>query len=192
MDGHGATIASEEAAERAVKLFTLYLTHIKRIDASVACWTPARRLECARWLREQYGHAASYIARCFNVMRSALINATKVKIEDRRRRAIRSKRHVARAPEIVMREPAIASELKIPTRRRRRTPLTLDDMARILDRCTTPHLFRSPILSLTTWARPQAVIDFDPEEQVDWRRGSDRPGARPDRCRRINNARGYR
>ena len=42
-------------------------------------------------------------------------------------------------------------------------------MARVLDRCDKPHLFRFAILSLTTWARPQAVIDFDPATQVDWR-----------------------
>lgn len=169
MDGHGATIASEEAAERAVELFTLYLTHIKRIDVTVAFWTPAQQLECARWLHSEYDHAASYIARCFNVMRSAFIDATKVKI---RIDAVGNQVEaalMARAPEIVMREPKIAAELKMPNRARRRSPLSLDDMARVLDRCTAPHLFRFAILSLTTWARPQAVIDFDPETQVDWK-----------------------
>ena len=169
MDGHGATIASQEAAERAIRLFTLYLTNIKRIDATVAFWTPAQQLECARWLHSEYDHAASYITRCFNVMRSAFIDATKLKI---RIDAVGSQVEAAlmsRAPEIVMREHKIAVELKMPKRARRRAPLWLDDMARVLDRCTMPHLFRFAILSLTTWARPQAVIDFDPQTQVNWR-----------------------
>jgi hypothetical protein len=169
MDGHGSKIASEEAAERAVELFTNYLIHIKQIDATVAFWTPAQQLECARWLRSEFDHAASYIARCFNVMRSAFIDATKMKI---RIDAVGNQVEAAlmlRTPEIVMREPRIVAELKVPKRTRKRAPLSLDEMAAVLDRCTSPHLFRFAVISLTTWARPQAVIDFDPATQVDWR-----------------------
>src|SRR5262249_53124800 len=125
--------------------------------------------ECARWLHSEYGHAASYIARCFSVMRSAFIDATKVKIRidgvgNQCEAALMSY-----APEIIMREAKIASDLKMPKNARRRTPLSLEDMAAVLDRCTMPHLFRFAIISLCTWARPQAIIDFDPTMQVDWR-----------------------
>src|SRR5262245_40565130 len=101
-------------------------------------------------------------------MRSAFIDATKVKI---RIDAVGNPVEAAlivRAPEIVMREPRIEAELKIPNRRRRRAPLSLDDMAAVIDRCTTTHLFRSHPLA-NDLGRPQAVIDFDPQTQVDWR-----------------------
>src|SRR5262252_1185523 len=98
------------------------LTHIRRLDVTVAFWTPAQQLECARWLHSEYGHAASYIARCFSVMRSAFIDVTKVKI---RIDAVGNQVEAAllsRAPEIVMREAKIASDLKMPKNARRRTP----------------------------------------------------------------------
>jgi hypothetical protein len=41
-------------------------------------------------------------------------------------------------------------------------------MGAVLDAIETPHLFRFAIVSLCTWARPQAIIDFDPGTQVDW------------------------
>jgi hypothetical protein len=118
MDGHGATIASEELAERAVELFTLYLTRIKKIDATVSFWTPAQQTECLRWLRQEYGHAASYIVRCFNVMRSAFVDATRVKIRTDAVGNPVEAALISRAPEIVMREGRIATELKIPQQRR--------------------------------------------------------------------------
>lgn len=102
-------------------------------------------------------------------MRSAFIDATKMKI---RIDAVGNQVEAAlmlRAPEIVMREPRIVAELKVPKRTRERAPLSLDEMAAVLDRCTSPHLFRFAVISLITWARPQAVIDFDPATQVDWR-----------------------
>jgi hypothetical protein len=168
MDGRGSEIASEAAADRAIELFTDYLTHIKRLDAPVSFWTPAQQLECAKWLHKTHDHAASYIARVFNVMRSAFIDATKMKMRPDPTGDKVEAKLIASAPEIVMRQEKIAEELKIPARPRRRKTLTLDDMALILDHIRSEHLFRFAIMELCTWARPQAVIDFDPNEQVDW------------------------
>src|SRR5262249_58415216 len=80
MDGRGSAIASEQVADRAVVLFTQYLDHTKKLAASVAFWTPAQQLECARWLITTHGHSAGYIERLFNVMRSAFIDATQMKL----------------------------------------------------------------------------------------------------------------
>jgi len=50
--------------------------------------------------------------------------------------------------------------------------VSIEQMAGLLDSLKTPHLFRFAITSLCTWARPQAIIDFDPTTQVDWNGGS--------------------
>ena len=75
----GSHIASEDAAERAVELFTDYLASIDKI-APVAFWTPARQLELAKWCVEKRRHSAGYIERSFNVMRSAFNDACVTKI----------------------------------------------------------------------------------------------------------------
>jgi integrase len=172
MDGRGAAIASEDVATRAVFLITTFLDSIKRIDAPVSFWTPAQQLEFAKWCRENYQHSAGTIARHINVMRSAFIDASRFKI---RLDALGNRVEAAlilTSPKIVMRRELVAAELKIPQKRPRNATLSLDQMATVIDALDTPHLLRFAVLSLATWARPQAVIDFDPDRQTDWADGT--------------------
>jgi hypothetical protein len=74
---------------------------------------------------------------------------------------------MSHAPKIVWKREAIATALKIRARRPRPPTLSIEQMAAVLDSLQTPHLFRFAIVSLCTWARPQAIIDFDPATQVD-------------------------
>jgi integrase len=78
---------------------------------------------------------------------------------------------MSHAPKIVWKREAIATELKIPARRPRPATLSVEEMAAVLESLKTPHLFPFAIMSLCTWARPQAIIDFDPATQVDWNGG---------------------
>lgn len=168
MDDRDRAIASEEQADHAIQLFTLYLDHIKQIEVPVSFWTPAQQLACAKWLHHEHDHSAAYIARLFNVMRSAFIDATKVKLRRDPAGGQIEGALIAAAPEIVARQEAVADHLSIPARKPRRRTLSLEDMARVLDAIETEHLFRFAILSLCTWARPEAITDFDAERQVDW------------------------
>jgi len=168
LDTRATRIASEEAAIRAVQIVTDYLESIRRLEAPVAFWTPSRQLEFARWCRTTHGHSAAYIARLLDVVRSAFIDAAAVKI---RRDAVGGEVEaalIAEAPKIIWKRDALAKELQIPATRPRHNALTIDDMAKLLDGLQTAHLFRFAILSLCTWARPQAVLDFQPAAQADW------------------------
>jgi integrase len=169
LDGHGSQIASGDVAERAVQLITEYLQSIERVDATVAFWTPSQQLEFARWCVTKHQHSAGYVERLFNVMRAAFNNACVIRL---RHDAIGQQIECAlmtNAPRVVWKRVNVAHELKIPGRRRMRpdTP-TLEQMAALLDALKTPHLFRFVIMSLCTWARPQAMIDFDPHTQIQW------------------------
>jgi hypothetical protein len=111
LDEHGSHIASEDAAERAVELFTDYLASISKIDAPVAFFTPAQQLELAKWCVEKHQHSAGYMERLFNVMRSAFNDAcvTKIRLDavgNRVETALMS-----HAPKIVWKREAIATEL---------------------------------------------------------------------------------
>jgi hypothetical protein len=138
LDERGSHIASEYAAERAVELFTDYLTSISKIEAPVAFWTPAQQLELAKWCVEEHRHSAGYIERLFNVMRSAFNDAcvTKIRLD-----AVGNKVETAlmsHAPRIAWKREAIATELKIPARRPRPTTLSVEQMAAVLDSLKTP------------------------------------------------------
>jgi hypothetical protein len=78
---------------------------------------------------------------------------------------------MSHAPKIVWKRDALATELKIPARRPQPATPSIQQMAEVLDSLKAPHLFRFAILSLYRWARPQAIIDFDPATQVDWNGG---------------------
>jgi integrase len=168
MDEHAAGIASEDVAARAVELFTAHLQSIGSIEAPVSHWTPSRQLECARWLHAKFDHSAGGIARLFNVMRSAFIDACEVRMRTDPIGSPVEAALISSAPAIVMRQDRVAKELKIPVRPPRRKTLSLDQMAMVMGAIETPHLFRFAMFELCTWARPQAVIDFDPEHQIDW------------------------
>ncbi len=168
LDDHAQAIASEEVAERAVELFTEHLEMQGQMTAPVSYWTPSRQLECAKWMRSKYHHAPATIARHFNVMRSAFEDGAKVKMRTDPIGAPVEAAMIASAPEIVMRQERVATELGVKSRPPRRKTQSLDEMAAILDSVKAEHLFRFAILELCTWARPEAVTDFDPEHQVDW------------------------
>ena len=155
MDGHGAAIASTQVVDRAIALFAEFLQDNKCEAAPVSYWSPARQLEFAEWCHERYAHSAGYIARLFNVMRSAFIDAAKVKL---REDALGNKIEAAlikSAPKIEMTREAIAGALKIPARKPRRATLSIEEMAAVLDSLKTEHLFRFAIVELCTWARPE-------------------------------------
>jgi integrase len=171
LDDRGARIASSNVAERAVELFSDHLASINEIDAPVAFWTPAQQLEFAKWSVQRHGHSAGYLERLFNVMRAAFNEACVAKI---RLDAVGNKVEAAlmsHAPKVIWKRHAIARELRIPARRPRPATLSIEQMADVLEALNTPHLFRFAILSLCTWARPQAILDFDPATQVDWNGG---------------------
>jgi len=172
MEGRGSMIASEDAAARAVQLFTDHLEATRSLAAPVAFWTPARQLEFARWCRSEHGHSAPYIARLFNVMRSAFIDATQVKMRPDAVGNLTEAALIASAPRIVMTCERISKELNIAARTPRQPLPSLDQMAKLLDALETEHLFRFAITALCTWARPQAILDLDPTMQVTWHDGS--------------------
>jgi integrase len=172
LEEHAPKIASEEAAGNAVRHIIDYLESIGKLEAPVAFWTPAQQLEWARWCVTTRKHGAGYIERMFNVLRSSFNDACKVKI---RLDAVGNQVETAlmtHAPDVPWKRAAIAAELKIPLQRPRPETLSLEDMGRVLDDLRTDHLFRFAVMSLCTWARPQAVLDFDPPTQVDWKDGS--------------------
>ncbi len=172
LDGRATTIASEHIAERAVQLFTSYLTSQKNLTATAAFWTPSQQFECAKWLRTNYTHSPATIARLFNVMRSAFLDAEKTRLRPDAIGNMVEAALMRSAPKIVMTQDAVAAELKVPTRSPRRATLSIEQMAEVLDSLKSPHLFRFAILELTTWARPQAIIDFNPDHQIDWNDGT--------------------
>src|SRR3977135_4381645 len=69
------------------------------------------------------------------------------------------------APKFVYKRARIAKELKIPPSKPRHNKMSIEDMGAALDKLEHEHLFRFAIIALNTWARPEAISEFDPKLQ---------------------------
>jgi hypothetical protein len=165
LDGHATTIRTTEAAERAIALAAEWLETIRSPTAKVTFWTPSRQTEFARWLVDEKHLAAGTIERTFTVIGAAFKDAAKVKMRDMPLKGRVESALIAYAPEITMKRSNIAKELKIAPPKKGGYVPTLYEMAKFIDLQKSEHLRRWTILSLTTWARPEAVADFDPALQ---------------------------
>lgn len=166
LDGHATTIRSLPDAERACDLAKQYLNeHVKKPMASVSFWTPSRQLDFCKWLYGTFGHRPASIERRLDVLSAAFHEMTQVKLRKDPFGQDVETALMTHAPKFVYKRARIAKELKIAPSRPRTNTLTLDDMAKVLDCLTLEHHFRFAIISLNTWARPEAVADFDPAAQ---------------------------
>lgn len=166
INDHATTIRTESDAQRAVDLAKEYLEKkVKDPMATVSFWTPSRQLDFAKWLNETYGHAPASIERRLDVICAAFQDMTKVKLRlDPFGQEVETAL-MTHAPKFVYKRAKIARELKIAPSKPRTNQLTIEDMAKALDALKQEHLFRFAILSLNTWARPEAVADLDPATQ---------------------------
>ncbi len=166
LDGHATTIRSSSDADRACDLAKKYLNeHVKQPMAPISFWTPSRQLDFAKWMRTTFGHTPASIERRLDVICAAFHEMTEVKLRKDPFGQEVETALITHAPKFVYKRGRIAKELKIPPSKPRHNKLSIEDMAKALDSLEHEHLFRFAIISLNTWARPEAVADFDPATQ---------------------------
>jgi hypothetical protein len=168
LTGHATTIASEEQAIRAVAIVTEYLRdEVKNLAAPVSLWTPSRQLDLARYCHKTFSHTAATIDRVLNVLGAAMNDAAAVKMRPDPLGTVIEGALVSHVPSIVYRGARIAKELKISMPKKGGFVPTLQQMATFIDAVQSKHLRRWVILALNTWARPEAITDFDPTTQYE-------------------------
>ncbi len=167
LDGHAQTIRSTPDAERACELAKQYLEHVKEPLATVSFWTPARQLGFAKWIRETLKHTPASIERRLDVLSAAFHEMTEVKLRKDTFGQDVETALMTHAPKFVYKRARIAEELKIPPSKPRHSTHSLEEVADVLDALRHEHLFRYAIIALNTWARPEAIFDFNPTFQRD-------------------------
>jgi hypothetical protein len=166
LDGHATTIRSSSDADRACDLAKQYLNeHVKNPMAPVSFWTPARQLEFSKWLSDKFGHTPASIERRLDVICAAFNEMTEIKLRKDPFGQDVETALMTHAPKFVYKRGRIAKDLKIPASMPRHNKLSIEAMAAALDALKHEHLFRFAIIALNTWARPEAVAEFDPKAQ---------------------------
>ncbi len=115
--------------------------------------TKKKQWEFMRQLRERHKHAASYIAMIQKALSASLNYAKK---EGR----------LVSFPHIITGANEIADELDIAPPMPRNRVLSMEEMAMLLNRVKTEHIFRFLIISINTLARPEAVCDLSQSQCI--------------------------
>jgi integrase len=166
LTGHATTIASEGQAIRSVQVITEYLRdQVKNLATPVSFWTPSRQLDFGRYCHATYAHSAATIDRTLSVLGAALNDAAAVKMRPDPLGTMVEGALVSHVPMIVYQRARISKELRIAAPKKGGFVPSLAQMATFIDAIETKHLQRWIILALNTWARPEAITDFEPSRQ---------------------------
>ncbi len=166
LNGHATTIASEAQAIRSVTVITDYLREgAKNLAASISFWTPSRQLDFAKFCHATFNHSAATIDRTLSVLGAAMNDAAEIKMRPDPLGGEVEGALVSHVPVIVYQRVRISKELKIAAPKKGGFVPSLQQMATFIDAIKTPHILRFVIIALNTWARPEAITDFEPSQQ---------------------------
>jgi integrase len=134
---HAEKLPSADQARIALRYWTDFFR-----DAVVADVTPDRQDQFVDWLRLR-GHSEGYISRILSVGRAAISRAHR-------------RGELVAAPFIIDVETDEDRRSKEPKGR----PLSVEEIARLLDQADTPHVFMFCLIACCTLARPAAILDL--------------------------------
>ena len=155
--------------------------HLRRVGAFMTARSPNKDaysvaefdlLQQRAFARQLHGECLKpkSISTLMSCVGAALKYAAKDKVVDTAsgERVVRLLKY---APTVMTNETEIAKLVGGEVSRPRQFVPTIGEFADVLDAIEHEHLFRFFMIALTTWARPTAVLEFDVEEQVDFRYG---------------------
>ena len=168
---HGDGIRSKAAAKRAFELLSIYmkLAELPGIP-KVGDFTLARQQGFMRWCVLEYDLSGKSISTYLSYIKAGWkFSATPRLIVDGRGR----EREIALLdfpPSIDDSEATVSKVTKLPRSKPRDWIPTDGELARFIDCTNDEHVFRYVIVSLNTWARPEAICQLSVLKQVDFER----------------------
>ena len=167
---HSDHLSSAHVARRAGALVLQFLEVECRMgaDVKVGEFTKGLQMRFAAWCAGKLGHSPSYISRVLAVIAAACHYSTKSTVRESAEGRLIETRLLKSMPEICYDIKWLSGITKKPEPQPRDYVPTLEEMASLLDQDSSDVLQRYDIIALNTWARPQAIIDFEVAGQVDF------------------------
>lgn len=182
MDNHGNHIRSRAAAQRSFDLALTYLKAATGKDAPlVADFSLARQESFMRWCRDVHEITAKSISTYLAMIRAGMAYAAKPRIVidskgvEREARMLGALFFVQASEKEVVKVTGLARSMPrdfVPSDAQ--VAAFLDATFNELDEKELrerEHLFRYSIMALNTWARPEAILELNISEQVDFANG---------------------
>jgi len=160
---------SAKPAFRAIQLAAEFAAEKIGPAARVAQFSVLKQREFMRWCAKKHGHAAGTIARNLSVISAAFRFACKPQLV---RDGFGNESEIvllASAPAVCTQAKEVGRLAELPDSAPRDWLPSFEELGRFVDAIGVrqENLFRYAILALNTWARPEAIIDFRSDVQVD-------------------------
>lgn len=160
---------SKDQAFRAVQLVAEFAGQKIGATARVSAFSLLRQREFMRWCVDTHDHRSGTIARNLAVVSAAFRYACKPQLI---RDGFGKEQEVVlldRAPAVCTQAKEVARLTDIPESEPRDWLPSYEELGQFIDAIDIrqENLFRFVMLALNTWARPEAIIDFRADKQVD-------------------------
>jgi integrase len=161
---------SADIAFRAIQLIAQFIGEKVGPSAPVSAFSQVRQREFMRWSVTNYGHSAGTISRHLSVASAAFHFGRKQQIV---RDGFGNESEVLlldAAPDVVTQAREVARLTSIPDSVPRDWLPSFSEFGAFIDGIDIrqENLFRFVMIALNTWARPEAIIDFRTDRQIDW------------------------
>jgi integrase len=161
---------SAKPAFRAMQLVAEFANEKIGPTARVSAFTRLRQRDFMRWCVDRYQHSAGTIARNLSVASAAFNFCCKPQIVHDGFGNEVEILLLDGAPAVCTQPKEVARLMELQESSPRGWIPTFEEFGRFIDSIDArqENLFRFVILALNTWARPEAIIEFRAEKQVDW------------------------
>lgn len=182
MDNHGNFIRSKNAAQRSFDLALEYLKIATGSEApTVGDFDLPRQEAFMLWCRDEHQLTAKSISTYLAMIRAGIAYAARPRIVRDSKGVERVAKMLSAAPFIQTSEQETVKVTGLPRSRPRDFIPTDAQVAAFLDATfdetdekevrEREHIFRYCIIALNTWARPEAILELNVSEQVDFENG---------------------
>jgi integrase len=170
LEDHADALPSAHMSRRACELVMQFLENKCGFDATVktAQFSSIYQAEFAKWCSTEFQHSPAYVARILSVVAAACRFAAKTKLIKSTSGELKEAKLLRFVPEVHYDAKWVAAIMHVPEPRPRDYVPTFEELASLLDTDCGEVLRRYDIIALNTWARPEAIVDLNLRDQVDF------------------------
>jgi integrase len=170
LEGHADFRPSAHVARRSCELVMQFLEGQCGFDANVSTsqFSIIYQVEFAKWSAKEFQHSPAYVSRILSVVAAACRYAAKTKLIKSASGELKEAKLLRYVPEISYNTKWVADIMQVAEPKPRDYVPSFEELASLLDTECGELLRRYDIIALNTWARPQAIIDLNVRQQVDF------------------------
>ena len=170
LEGHADFRPSAHVARRACELVMQFLENQCGFDANVntSQFSIIYQFEFAKWCAKEFQHSPAYVSRILSVVAAAFRYAAKTKLIKSASGELRETKLLRYVPEISYNTKWVADVMQVAEPKPRDYVPSFEELASLLDTECGELLRRYDIIALNTWAIPQAIVDLNVRQQVDF------------------------